>query len=298
MEACVEKAKCWMLSRERKPTAFCVLGRLGDLMILMPGWKALYDQTHLKPVVIVAREFASIFDGVSYVQPHVLNVNPYTGVLQAIQTGIRLYGNVLVPKWWDDPRHRPPPIIPEPWFETKTIKYQGKTWTMAAKDWDSYQTSQWEHAGFTREQMMEWPLVFDRRSEAREEQLRRQTFKTNKPKLLWNIGGTTNPAPGEHHAKLRAIMTRLHGKFENVDLGHIRAPRIYDLLGLYDKAAGMLTSDTSTLHLAAASKLPFVALLANGGSGSVPRGNCILKVRYNVLGQNLQQIESALNSLS
>jgi len=267
-------------------------------MILTPGWKAIYDQTGLKPVVIVAREFASIFDGVSYVAPHVLNVNAYTGVLQAIQTGIRVYQGCIVPKWWDDPRHRPPPMIPEPWFETKTIKYQGKTWTMAAKDWDSYQTSQWEHAGFTREQMMEWPLVFDRRSEAREEQLRRQTFKTNKPKLLWNIGGTTNPAPGEHHAKLRAIMTRLHGKFENVDLGHIRAPRIYDLLGLYDKAAGMLTSDTSTLHLAAASKLPFVALLANGGSGSVPRGNCILKVRYNMLGQSFQEIESALTKLA
>lgn len=283
-----------MMSKERKPPCFVVLGRYGDLMILMPGWKAIYDDTKIKPVVIVSREFAPIFDGVSYVQPHPLNVNCYTGVQAAIQTGIKHYGNCIVPKWWDDPRHKPPPIIPEPWFETVNLRHNGKTWKIPAKDWDSYQTSQWEHAGFTRQQMMEWPLVFDRRSQAREKDLALRVFKTDKPKLLYNMGGTTSPIPGQWHRSIREVIARCSNKYECVDLGHVKAPRIYDLLGLYDRAAVMLTSDTSTLHLAAASKLPFVALIANGGSGSVPRGNCVLKVRYHDLGHSFREIESTL----
>jgi len=45
------------------------LGKYGDLMVLMPGWKHSFDKTGIRPLVMVSQEFANLFDGVSYVRP-------------------------------------------------------------------------------------------------------------------------------------------------------------------------------------------------------------------------------------
>jgi ADP-heptose:LPS heptosyltransferase len=83
---------------------------------------------------------------------------------------------------------------------------------------------------------------------------------------------------------------------EIVNLAAIKAERLYDLLGLYDHAVGLVTSDTATLHLAAASKVPYIALLNNGGAGSIPKGNCILSIRYsnfrNELGRFMEAVKT------
>ena len=83
-----------------------------------------------------------------------------------------------------------------------------------------------------------------------------------------------------------------------LDLAKIKAQRIYDLLGLYDNAAGMITTDTATLHLAAASNIPYVALINNGGAGSIPKGNCVLKVRYSQFQQRQKEIEIAVRNFA
>lgn len=82
--------------------------------------------------------------------------------------------------------------------------------------------------------------------------------------------------------------------FEVIDLSKIHADYIFDLLGLYDFSSGMITSDTSTLHLAAASKMPYIALINDGGAGSVPRGNCVLSVRYSELIKRKDEILKAI----
>ena len=287
-----------MISGQPEAPCFVVMGRYGDLMILLPGWKAIFDSSGVRPIVVVSKEFACIFNGVSYVQPHVVPFHFYSGVRDAIKLAVATYGDCIVPKWWDDPRKRPPPIIPDPWFPCVTIRYGGKVWQLPKEDWESYMTSQWEHAGFTRQQMLDWPVVFDRRNEAAEAALRMKCFRTQKPKLLYNFSGVTSPVPSQHFKTLNTILSRLSARFELVELSSKRCEHIYDLLGLYDHAAALLTSDTATLHLAGASKLRYVALLANGGSGSVPRGNCILKVRYGKLAAHYQDIEHTLQSLA
>ena len=40
-------------------TCYVQLGRFGDLMIMLPGWKHLYDTTGEKPNVIACAEFAT-----------------------------------------------------------------------------------------------------------------------------------------------------------------------------------------------------------------------------------------------
>lgn len=68
-----------------------------------------------------------------------------------------------------------------------------------------------------------------------------------------------------------------------VDLSQIKAERIYDLLGLMDKAVCLVAADSAPLHLARASNVPVCALINDKpilASGSVWRPNHIFHCRY------------------
>src|ERR1044071_8713906 len=103
-----------------QPTIVCQLGRFGDLMILFPGLKALYDASGIKPVVMVANEFASIFDGISYAEPWPVGFDWMHGLGAAIQFLRQHTSYFIVPKWWDDPTFKPPPTPPA-WTKTVTL---------------------------------------------------------------------------------------------------------------------------------------------------------------------------------
>jgi len=89
----------------------------------------------------------------------------------------------------------------------------------------------------------------------------------------------------------------LIGRVNFVDIGRIKAHRIYDLLGLYDRALCVITGDTSTLHLASCSRVPLIALLADGGAGSIVKGNEVLRLRYHEVGSRRQEIRTAIEKL-
>lgn len=259
-----------------REVCFVHLGKYGDLMIMLPAFRAVAVETGRPPIVIVSTDYADLFDGVSYVRPWALGVHWWKGVKAAREAALRRGYDPIVVKWWDEPGAKPPRQLEN--GKTITLKIHGQLRTVPAAEWDSFQASQWRYAGFTMEQMMTWPLVFDRRDPDREQELRLKCFRSNQPKVLVNLSHTgTSP----FHAAM-AVTALLRGRgFELVNLAGIKAHRIYDLLGLYDHAAGLVTSDTATLHLAAASKIPYIAFVNNGGAGSVPRGNCILSLRYN-----------------
>jgi len=85
-----------------------------------------------------------------------------------------------------------------------------------------------------------------------------------------------------------------------VNLNACNAYRVFDLLGLMDRAVGLLTVDTMTLHLAAASKIPYIAYTRDDGqAGSIPKGNCVANIGYsqavNQLGKTMEIVKSWLN---
>lgn len=273
----------------KEPILFVCLGRAGDIILMSPGFKAIYDATGIKPIVMVLTEFACVLNGMSYVTPWVVGIGDSTECARIARTR---YEFVIVPKWWEDsstPRVTPPPLIP-----TVTLTHKGQKWVLPAKDWDNYMVSQWEHAGFTKEQMMEWPVVFDRRNQHNEQMLRVRYFRTQKPKLLVNYSGRTSPLPKDMVNAVAREVARFNQQFEVIDLSKIKAHCLQDLLGLYDHAQCLITSDTSTLHLAGASKIPYIALRANSGGGSVPRGNCVLMMRYAEIPNRVQEINQQL----
>lgn len=262
-----------MLSRS--DLLFIHLGKYGDLALMCPAFKAVADEMGKPPIVMVSREFASIFDGVSYVRPWVLDLHWWKGVGEAKRIAEEAGYKPCIIKWWDMPGAAPP--NPPADAEVISIRIHGREMKISAKDWDSYQASQWRYAGFTMKQMLDWPLVFDRRSPERESHLRQRYFSPDTRHILVNLSreGTSPIKPSSQ------IMSAILGTgLKVVDLSRIRAHRIYDLLGLYDHASGLITSDTSTLHLAAASKIPYIAFINDKGRGSIPKGNCILSVRY------------------
>ncbi|OLE10683.1 MAG: hypothetical protein AUG89_11510 [Acidobacteria bacterium 13_1_20CM_4_56_7] len=87
-------------------------------------------------------------------------------------------------------------------------------------------------------------------------------------------------------------------QFHIVDLSNVKASRIYDLLGLYDVAAGVITCDTATLHLAAASRTPYVAFTHDEWRRSVPRGNCQLQMPYSQVPSRANDIGQVVRTWS
>jgi hypothetical protein len=281
---------CWML--EKRDVCFVALGKHGDLAIALPMFKAVADEMGKPPIVIVSDEFASTLEGASYVRPWVVNYHWWRGVGPARKLAESVGLRATVLKFWDEPGHSPPtPLGPG---RKITLTIHGQQRVVNAEDWDSYQSSQWRYAGFTVEQMMSWPLVFDRRNPQRESFLRAKVFKTNLPKMLVNCNAS-GTSPFKWNNLVMSMVANIG--FEVIDLAKIRAHYIFDLLGLYDYSAGMITSDTATLHLAAASKIPYIAFINDGGAGSVPRGNCILSVRYSELSKRKDEVIQAINKI-
>jgi hypothetical protein len=279
---------------KQRPPCFVHLGRHGDVMIILPAMLRIFQTTGIKPVMMVCQEFAGTLDGCSYVTPWPMEgFSWFRDVDTAKKIAEYWFDEVIIPKWWDCPGHHPPP--PRHDEVPVVLNHQGRRMVVSAEEWESYQVSQWKAAGFTRQQLIEWPLVFDRRDSGRESVLASRVAHWKKPVVLYNFSGVSNPMGFE--PEVLGSIRHLNGAVDLVDLRHVHAERIYDLLGLYDRALCLITGDTATLHLAAASNIPCIALLANGGAGSIARGNVKLKLRYHEVSARVGEIKSVVESL-
>lgn len=278
---------CWMFQKNRP--CFVLLGRFGDLIQIFPCFKAIRDRTGQIPVVIVAKAYSSLFDGVSYAESYELTTGWWQGVPKARQVARALFGAAVFPRWWEDDEAHDK-MIEEGTAGDFVLQCHGDKWGVNLSKWPDYGTSMAYRCGFSREEWVRLPLVFDKRSEFRERQLREATIgRDPRPVVLYNFEGNSSPFPftPEIQAVFRNTFTKA---FRFVDLGNVRAARIYDLLGLYDHAVGLLTSDTSTLHLAPASKIPYIAFTVDGWTSSVPKGNCVLHLKYSQAMQSTQKM--------
>lgn len=246
-----------------RPPVFVQMGRYGDLILLMPAFKAWSDRSGFKTIVVTTREFGNVLEGASYIQPIMLGGYTWFDIGKAFRWAIGQYGDAICTQLHGRGIEHKPDSLP------------------------SYSLSMWKRTGLM-EEYMTLPLVFDQRSRSREEVLRKQWFRTDKPKILYNFTGWTSPFD---YANEVISILRQFPEFELVDLGKIVAHRVYDLLGLYDHATGVLTSDTMTMHLAPASKTPYIAFVrGDGQSGSVPKGNVVLQMKYHDTPAKLNQV--------
>jgi len=243
-------------------------------MILLPCWRQIAIDTGEKPIVVVAREFADLFRGVSYVQPDIVNAHWYANVPE-VSAMCRLK-------------------YPEGFTITQC---HGNGWSTSESLAPTFGEAMRKKAGFVGD-YHSLPLVFDRRNPEREAALVARVMRglpSDKPLLLYNFTGISSRLPAGQFV-IRRIRNASRD-FTLINLGCLKATRVYDLLGLYDVAAGLITIDTATLHLAAASKVPMLAYCRGGWSTAVPRPDA-MKVWYKNAHLELDAVNHFIDTLA
>lgn len=242
--------------KSQKKIAVVILGRNGDIINTLPFLKAIND-AYEKPHVIIAREFESLFDGVSYATPVVMaEKEEHLG--DALLRAKREYQIVIRAQIW------------------------GKGHTQK-RECESYNVESFREMGLLNDLYNKnlYP-IFDRRDLNRESALL-ATIPTSKPIILVNlVSGQSSPCPA-CETLMPMIVEEFGDEFDIVDLSKIRAERLYDLIGLMEKSRCLVSIDTSFLHLAGATQIPVVALTnPKPWAGTVVRLNCTSHIPYDV----------------
>lgn len=256
--------------KPKRKTCIVQLGRYGDILNMLPIAKWVHDR-YDKPVMMVSKDFIDILDGVSYVEP-VIYDGHYGTMTRAIEEAKERFDYVIVSQVW------------------------GNDGYQVERSTDAYNLESWRIAGFIDKwNDQQFRLVIDRRDEQAEASLVKQYVRCGKPLMLLNVSGG-NSSPFRSWLPFQCdIMTRWAAHFEIVDISSIRARHVYDLLGLFDKASLLVTSDTSTLHLAAASKVKVIALTNDEPwKGSATRCRTICKLKYNEVMIRMEEVHKAI----
>lgn len=280
--------KCWFLN---EPVVHVALGPHGDLIQMLPAWMEIYLRTGRKPFVIVSTDYSATLDGVSYVDAFPFVGNWIKDVPKARAYAMERWCTCRVLAWWNDAEP-----VPKEFRGSTPLNCRGRECRINTRLWKSYGHSMWERAGFPDEyDMLTLPLVFDRRNQKREADLLNHVWPMamrNRPLLAYNFTGVSSPFG--FLPELWPTLQRFAREFHLVDLGKIKAHRIYDLLGIYDAAIGLITCDSATLHLAPASKVPYIAFCAEKWLGSAPKGNCVLRIPYSETLRRLHEVRKVI----
>lgn len=133
----------------------------------------------------------------------------------------------------------------------------------------SYQTEAWRIAGWL--DRFGPPPVFDNRSPDREAALA-EKYGVTRDTILVAGHGCSSPFKFD-------LWRAMQGVPNIVNLSEVKAERIFDIIGLIERAKLLLTIDSSPLHLARATPTPVVALINDGWYGSFAH-ECCIPIRY------------------
>lgn len=225
------------------PNVYVMLGRYGDIVNILPMLKAEADAGR-RPTLVVAQDFADILDGVSYVDRIV-----WDGAYDRLPDALR---------WLRRDKGITAPIVPQ---------YHRNPYDKSRLT-DSYQKECWRLAGKLKDFEARGPLVFDRRDDKREEALVLAHTACSKPVILLGLDSVSSPLANKAEITA-AICRRFSDTHEVLDLAHIKAARVYDLIGLLEAAALTISADTMFIHLARAGSARLLALVNSGWRGSV-----------------------------
>lgn len=246
---------------------YIMLGRHGDVISLLPMLYAL-SQRGEKNKLMVGSEFASVLDGQSYVEPVVFH-----GKVGAIPEALKEAG--------------PGAVSAQVFGTPEDVKVHtfGAAGFNNGNQTDSFVKEAWNLAGHFDLWATQPILLFDKRDSVREQALVQKHVHPKKRLVLVALGGKTSPFPyRELCLKLLDLEFGRRKGWQVLDISDLKADRIYDLLGLYDKAHCLVASDSAPLHLAVACpNLPVVAMVndqPNYWHGSPWRPNHVWHCRY------------------
>lgn len=284
--------QCWF-TQSYEPSCFVLGGKFGDICQMTAAFYEIYRVTGLKPNVVTSSEFSSIYDGTSYVNPVSVPGHWYAELtkMKAI-AGVR-FGDAIGLQSWQD--------MNSPEFQSArfpggmVLQSHGHNFAVDMSKDPHYGASMMRRAGFSWAEAIKLRPVFDQRNSARETELLNRCWPKalrKNPMLLVTFDGQSSP--WGHLPELYRIISPMYRNFHVVDLGKLHCHRVFDMLVLMDNAAGLITIDTLALHMVAATGLPYVAFTQNGWTGTVPKGNCVLEIKYSQSIQRMGEIPSIL----
>jgi hypothetical protein len=242
-------------------------GRYGDIISFLPVLYNEYQETKVKPRLVVSKDYADILDGVSYVEPLV-----FDGAFEDIA------GAVAFAKTFAD--------------DVKTSQVVGIPDVIVSQVYgnshapqvvcDSFQKDAWKLAGKLDLWPSQPPLVFDLRDKKREKRLYKY-IPTFKPWIVVSTRGFSSPFPWND--LLWEILNHSFPNHHIVDLAKVKAERMFDLLGIMDhpNTEAMILTDSGPLHLSYATTKPVHALIADSPTmwfGSAWRPSYASYTRY------------------
>jgi len=227
------------------------LGRFGDILSLLP---LLYENCRngRRQRLMLAKQFEGLLDGVSYVDKIVFD-GDCSRIDQAEPLARRADRNAKVAQVFGRGLN----------VKRTGNNFQRDGWTKLGGD------RRWEQC----------ELIIDRRDVKRELELACR-FDWSLPVVLVNASGISSPFPGRE-TLCEDLQVRLAGEFNVADISSLKATRIYDVLGLLDRAHCLVSTDSAYLHLAPASSV-LVAALVNDTQwlASARRANHIYHKKY------------------
>lgn len=233
--------------------AFVVVGcKTGDLCSVLPIIYHEFKRTGYSQLVIVAEEYASLLEGCSYILADI-----WQGDWQNLKSAIK--------------------YAKEKYQEVVVLSTFGKDWPLQ-KETPSFQLDQFKRAGEISN-FDQIQLIFDKRNPAREATLVAQCG-VDSGTVLCCGHGNSSPFQG---ASILEFVQAAFPTHRVLDLSKIKGERFYDLLGLYDKAACLVSIETSHLHLSKASNVPVVALVTDRPEiwhGSAWSKHFVAHIRY------------------
>lgn len=256
-------------------TAYVQLARYGDLMNLLPFVRrrhAAGDDVH----VYCCKEFADIFEGVSYATAHPLACTVWDLAAGTAAAAAGGHDRIIISQYDRNPDRK----------ACKSVSFAHAQWELAGQ----LATDALDHYAD--------PLIFDRRDRRRERELltRLEADRLDRPLLLINLSGHSSPYPGR--GELLGRLQEKYQKWKVIDLGAVKAHRIYDMLALYERARALVTIDTATYHLANAAHVRTIYLHpAEEWRASPARPHVIYRTSYDRAANEFDQIVNAIERL-
>ncbi len=268
--------------------ALILPGKFGDCVQMTAAFHAIAQRTGAPVNVVCLSEFAPVFDGCSFVNAAHIPL-PWPEAAARLKAFAQdRFGECAQLQFWHDPT--------SPEFQRKgvaSLSINGKSCSVDLRLDPHYSASMWRRAGFTWDEAMRLRPVFDQRNPEREAALLARCWTNRKkPLLLLAYDGQSSPW-GYQPEAYRALL-KGYRQFHCVNLASIKATRVFDLLTLFEHAAGLITVDSLCLHLAPATDVPYVAFVQNHWLGSVPKGNCVLRIPYRDTLRRLPDVRSVL----
>jgi predicted GH43/DUF377 family glycosyl hydrolase len=250
-------------------TCYVQNSKNGDILNILPLLYQKFRETGQKQVLLVSKAYESLLFGCSYIETMTWD-GDWTDLNGALQQAQARFKTVV------------------------SLSTFGKA-LKPIKQTPSFALEQWRLGG-ALELYGDVPLVFDQRNQDRETMLVNKHVKENERFILFADHSQSSPFD-QMDALIQLLQTSFGATHKILRLSEVHADQVYDLLGLYERAAALVSIETMHLHLAAASGVPVVALVTDKPEiwhGTAWRPNFWLQIRYGDYQQRWQEIVTTI----